>query len=299
MSHHHHENHTPSQRNIFLSIALNLLITIAEFTGGIFANSLALVSDALHNLSDTFAIALSYVALKAGQKSSNYKNTFGYKRIEILAALFNSVTLIAICIFLFYEAYNRFIHPQPVVEKVMMIVAVISLIANLAAALLLHRDAEHNLNIKTAYIHLLGDTLSSLGVIIGAALIHFYKIYWIDPLLTVLIGIFIIKQTIDILRETIEILMQATPDDFNIDNIKIELEKNNQILNIHHVHAWRLNDTSNHFECHVDLKENLHAAEIDLIRKQLELVLINQFNIHHVTIQMEYNCCDNKNVVDV
>lgn len=294
---HNHQNTEPDKRRLFISVLLNAVITIAEFAGGIFSNSLALISDAVHNLSDTMAIIISYIAMIIGKKESTQKNTFGYIRIEILAALFNAVVLIVISVYLFYEAYQRFIDPKPIKGVIMFIVATIGLAGNLISVLLLHKDSAHNLNVKAAYLHLLGDTLSSVGVIVGSILIYFWNITWIDPLLTVIIGVIIIKGTWGIIKETIEILMQASPADLNLDAIKTELELHPEIKNIHHIHAWRLSDKLTHFQCHADLKRNLSIVEADKIRAELESILQNQFHIDHITIQPEFDICSDKNAI--
>ena len=289
---------TPNKRNVIISIILNMIITVAEFIGGILSNSLALVSDALHNLSDTFSIFISYVAIILGKKGSTRKNTFGYKRIEILAALLNAIILIVISIYLFYEAYQRLLNPEPIQENIMLITASIGFLANLVSVLLLHRDSLRSLNIKAAYIHLLGDTLSSVGVIAAAILISLFDIFWIDPLLTFLIGIFIIRATFGVLKETVEILMQASPGYINIHEIQKKLEAHPHVDNIHHIHIWRLSDRQVHFECHADLSKNYSIQEADKIREALESILKDAFNIHHVTIQMEYlSCCDKRPIV--
>lgn len=295
-SHGHHHNE-PNKKNLLISIVLNAVITLAEFIGGIFSNSLALISDAAHNLSDTMAIIISYIAMIIGKKDSTAKNTFGYKRIEILAALFNAVVLIVISVYLFYEAYERFINPEPIKGKTMLIVATIGLFGNLISVLLLHKDSTHNLNVKAAYLHLIGDTLSSVGVIIGAILIYYLEIYWIDPLLTIIIGLVIIKATWSILKETIDILMQASPAGLDLKEIQDELEKHPEIKNIHHIHAWSLSDNIIHFQCHADVNNNLAICDIDKIRIELENVLHDSFGIHHITIQMELDTCAQKTAV--
>ena len=206
-THSHHHHHNTEGRNLLFTVVLNFTITIAEFVGGILSNSLALLSDAIHNLSDAIALLITYITVRISKKSSNQRNTFGYKRIQILAALFNSVTLIAICIYLLYEAYLRFFNPEPVKSILMFAVALIGLIANLLSVFLLQKHSKNNLNIKAAYLHLIGDTLSSVAVVIGGVLIYFYQIYWIDPLITVLISLYIIKETYAVLHETYKILM--------------------------------------------------------------------------------------------
>lgn len=297
MAHSHGHHNEPNKKNLLISIVLNAVITLAEFIGGILSNSLALISDAVHNLSDTMAIVISYIAMLIGKKDSTAKNTFGYKRIEILAALFNAVVLIVISIYLFYEAYTRFINPEPIKGKIMFIVATIGLFGNLISVLLLHKDSTHNLNIKAAYLHLIGDTLSSVGVIFGSILIYFWDIYWIDPLLTIIIGVVIIKATWSILKETIEILMQASPVGLDLKEIKTELEKHPDIKDIHHIHSWRLSDNIIHFQCHADVNKNLPIKNIDKIRIELENTLHKGFGIDHITIQMELDTCSEKSAI--
>ena len=296
MSHGHHHNE-PNKKNLLFTVFLNASITLAEFIGGILSNSLALLSDAVHNLSDTMAIAISYVAMLIGKKDSNTRNTFGYKRIEILAALFNAVVLIVISVYLFYEAYQRFLNPEPIKSRLMFIVAAIGFLGNIFSVLLLHKDSTHNLNIKAAYLHLMGDTFSSIGVIIGSILIYYYNIPWIDPLLTVIIGAVIIKATYGIIKETVEILMQASPANLNLKEIKTELEKLPDINNIHHIHVWRLSDNIIHFQCHADLQEDKSISEGDKVRIEMENILHRKFDIDHITIQMEINSCHSKSTI--
>lgn len=297
MSAHSHDHHPPNQKNLLISIVLNFGITFAEFVGGILSNSLSLLSDALHNLSDAIALLISYLAMKMGKKESTKKNTFGYKRIEILAALLNAVVLVAISFYLFYEAYERLLDPQPIQGKLMFIVATIGLLANFFSVYLLQRDSQKSLNIKAAYLHLLGDTISSVGVIIGSVLIYFWEIYWIDPVLTILIGLYILRGTYGILKETITILMQSSPENINISDIKKELEKHPKVENIHHIHLWMLSDKQSHFECHADVDQNYSIKESDTIRTELEEILQNKYDIQHVTIQMEYHTCDDKSPI--
>ncbi len=287
----------PRQINIVVSIFLNLGITIAEFIGGILSNSLALISDAFHNLGDTLAIIFTYIAFLFGRKASTGKNTFGYKRIEILAAFINSAVLIGVSGFLFFEAYKRFQNPQPVNESIMLIVAVFGLAGNLISVLLLHKDSRHSLNVRSAYLHLLGDTLASVGVILGSLAIMVFGVIWVDPLLTVIIGVFIIREAVRILRESILILMESAPKDTDVFQIKAELEKHPAIQNAHHLHAWQLSDNQNYFQCHVDLKENITLRETDIIRLELENLILKKFNIQHATIQMEFNTCEEKSPI--
>jgi cobalt-zinc-cadmium efflux system protein len=297
--HSHGHSHFPSggKKRMLFTVGLNLIITIAEIIGGLMANSLALLSDALHNLSDTAALFIAWVAMKISGRESTERMTFGYRRIEILAALFNSVVLIGISIFLIYESIHRFRNPEPVEGSIMFWVALIGLAANLLSVVILHKNKSANLNIRAAYLHLLGDTLSSVVVIAGGLLILFFDIYWVDPLVTVLISLYIAKETYSVLRETIDILMQSAPPGLDAAEIKQELEKFEEVDNIHHIHLWSLDDRSVHFECHCDIGENVRISRADEIRQKLENFLLEKFDIQHVTIQIEYNICHSKGAI--
>jgi len=279
-------------KNLLITTVLNFSITVVQIIGGIWSNSLSLLSDAFHNLSDTTALFIAYLAGKISQRKPDVRKTFGYKRVEILAALFNGMVLIAICLFLLYQAYQRFVNPEPVMSSVMLIVAVFGLIANLVSMLLLHEHKKENLNIKAAYLHLLGDTLSSIAVVAGGVLMWFFEIYWIDPLISALISIYIIYHTYNIVKETVDILMQSSPENINIPLLKQLLEQIPEINNVHHIHVWRLNDAQIHFEAHINLQNNIRINEMMTIKSRVETMLKNQFDISHTTLQFGYGCCE-------
>jgi cobalt-zinc-cadmium efflux system protein len=298
MEHDHHHHHKDiSGKNLLISSLLNLAITIVEIAGGLISNSLALLSDALHNLGDTSAVFIAYMAHLISRKGRTSKKTFGYKRIEILAALFNAIVLIVITSYLFVEAFRRIRHPEPIKGNVMFVVAVVGLLANILSVLLLKRDSKHNINVRAAYLHLLGDTISSVAVIAGAVFIYFFGWYWIDPLITFIVGLYILKETWVVLKQAVEILMQGTPEDLDLTEVKKALEDLPEIDNIHHVHAWNLNDNEIHFECHVDLNDDIRVSQTEKIKDKIHEILLNKFNITHVTIQYEFNCCDNKEMI--
>lgn len=305
MNHYHSHGHSHSHghtedlnnKNLLFATVLNLVITVAEIAGGLISNSLALLSDAIHNLGDTFAVLLAYIANRIGSRKANERKTFGYKRIEILTALLNAVILIVITVFLFIEAWERFQDPKPIKSLIMFGVATIGLLANLYAVILLKRDSKRNINIKAAYLHLLGDTISSVAVIIGSVLIYFFNIYWIDPLVTVLIGLYILKEAFSVVHESVNILMQAVPRSLNLNKIKISLESISAINNIHHVHVWMLADNKIHFECHADLNNDLKISETNKLYNQISKILENKFGISHVTIQFGFDCCAEKKLI--
>ncbi len=286
-----------STGRLLTATLLNLSITIAEIAGGLISNSLALISDALHNLGDTFAVFIAYVAHLISKRDYTDKKTYGYKRIEIIAALFNAIILIVIIVFLFLEAIKRISDPEPVKGLVMLLVALIGLLANLYSVLLLRMESDKNINIKTAYLHLLGDTFSSVAVIIGAGAIYFFQVYWIDPVITILVGLYLLRGTYLILKRVVDILMQGAPGDLDLNEVKITVEQLPDVDNIHHIHAWSLNDREIHFECHIDLSRDARISETSELIKKISDILVNKFHINHVTIQCEFNSCDNKNMI--
>jgi cobalt-zinc-cadmium efflux system protein len=298
----HNHNHTGirkrsntvKSKNLILATFLNFFITAIQFAGGIYSNSIALISDALHNFGDAIAIFLSFIAYKISQQSASEKRTFGNKRIEIFAAMLNGFLMLIICGYLIYEAIDRFKNPQPIRGVLMVVVASLGLMANFIAVTLLHDDAKKSLNIKSAYIHLLSDTLSSVAVIIGGILIYFFQIFWLDPLLTIIISIYILKETFDIIKQSYLILLQATPKNLDLIEVKLKLEQLPEIENIHHIHAWNLNDKEVHFECHIDLKNDICISQTEFLLNKIKNLLSDKFLINHSTIQFEYNMCKDK-----
>jgi cobalt-zinc-cadmium efflux system protein len=294
MSHHHSHEHA-KENNLLIATLLNLLITFVEIIGGLLSNSLSLLSDAFHNLGDTLATFLAYVAGRISKRNRSVSKTFGFRRIEIITAFLNATALIAICVFLFFEAYQRLTHPSPINGKLMMIIAVIGLIANLIAVIFLKKDSDKSLNIKAAYLHLLGDTFSSVGVIVASILIYYFKIYWIDALITFLIGLYIIHEAYEVFKQAYDILMQSTPEGIDLEEIKAAVEAEfEEIDNLHHLHAWNLTDRYIYFECHVDLKKDMKVSEAGPLRERLNKFLSERYNVYHLTVQFEYNCCLNK-----
>ena len=298
MSHSHHHTHSAptSGSRLFITILLNFTITIAEIIGGIISGSLSLISDALHNFSDGIAVIISYIAIRLNRRPKDAKFTFGYKRAEIIAAVFNASVLIGISLYLFIEAYNRFANPEHVEGGLMTIVASIGLIANVIGTLLLKSGSKENMNIRAAYLHLLSDAVSSVGVIIGGIFIYFYNVYWIDPLLTVLISLYIIKESYVIVKEATEILMMAAPDKISLDHIEEHLNKIDGIDSIHHVHFWKVNEHDIHFEAHVKVQD-MNVSETEIILGKVEKLLHDEFDIGHVTLQFECNRCENETLI--
>jgi cobalt-zinc-cadmium efflux system protein len=276
---------------------LNAFITAGEVAGGLLSNSLSLLSDALHNLSDTVSIFIAWLAERAGRKPSSIRKTFGFRRIEILAALVNASALVAVCIYLVIEAWERLSNPQEVHGLVMMLTALAGLAGNLAGVLLLRKDSGRNINIRAAYLHLLGDTFSSVAVVAGGVMIYFFRIYWIDPVLTILISLYILKETYALLKQVVNILMQAVPAGLRLEEVEKAILCIDGVANVHHVHAWNLTDQEVHFECHIDLKNDIRLSETDPIRSRIERELRERFGIGHTTLQFEFDCCGDKSFI--
>lgn len=281
-----------SGRKIFWVTVLNAAITAAEVVGGLLSGSLALLSDAVHNLSDTIAVAMSYVAWRISQKPRDTKRTFGYKRAEILSAFINSAILLAVLSILLFEAVRRIQSPETIDSTLMIIVAVIGLIANLASVLLLEKDSKSSLNIKASYLHLISDTVSSVGVVIGGILIKAFGITWIDPVITILISLWILRETWQVMKKAVAILMQSAAS-LDYEAIRKDIEGINQVKNVHHVHTWMSNENTVYFEAHIEM-ENIRICEASEIYEEIEHMLKEHYGISHVTLQAESDVCTDK-----
>ena len=273
-------------------MVLKIVLTIAEALGGWLSGSLSLLSDALHNLSDVLSIVISWFAVKMAAKEHDKKNTFGYRRATIIAAVINATLLIIMSLFLFREAYFKFIQPEKINALLVIVIAAIGIVLNAVAVYLLHKSSGDDLNMRAVYLHFLSDALSSVGVMVGGIVIYYFDAYWIDPSLTVMIGLYILKESYEILKESTNILMQGTPKTVDIDEIAEELEKMDAIKNIHHVHIWALDEHTLFFEAHVNLQNDILVSELSDVYAKLEQVLKGRFGVTHLTIQFEYNCCE-------
>jgi len=224
-SHQHLDVKDTSGSRLLITLALNLLIPIAQVIGGVYAHSMALISDATHNFSDFVAILLAYIAHRIGRKGASVRNTFGYRRVEVMAAVINVGILIGASCFIVYEAVERFQNPQDVLGRVVIWLACVGILGNGFSALLLHRGSEHNLNVRGAFLHMVGDFLTSVAVLVSGIVLLIRPWYWLDPLLSLLIVLFILKNCWSILKDASGILMNATPKGLNLEEIKEFLER--------------------------------------------------------------------------
>lgn len=293
----HKENNKESR--LIISAGLNFTTTVAQIIGGILSGSLSLISDALHNLSDTVALVISLFAVRLAKRKNTEAQTFGYKRAEILAALFNACALVVVSIFLFKEAIVRFSHPHPINSVLMLSVASVGLIANIVSVFLLKAHAHEDLNIRAAYVHLFSDFLSSIAVIIGAVAILISKAYWIDSALTILIGMYVLREGYKIIEESTHILMQHVPKKINLREVQTKIESIQGIKDIHHAHLWAVTERDIHFEAHINVSRDMQVSETCILVKQVEEVLKQNFAITHVTLQIEFDSCKGISLIKV
>jgi len=295
--HHHHHHHDISGAKLFIAIALNSVITVAQIAGGIIAGSLALLSDALHNFSDVMALLISWFAHRISGKEADKTKTFGYKRAEIVAALFNASVLAGIGVYLIYASVMRLMHPEPVLSNWVVWMGLLGIVVNGGSLFLLEADARGNMNIRAAYLHLLGDVLTSVAVVLGGVAIALWQIYWIDPLISIAIALYLIGASVGLIRESTGVLMQFAPASVDLHDVEGAICAEPAIANVHHIHLWRLSDHAIHLEAHLDFHENLPLSDVSRLVEQIEVMLHERFGITHTTFQSEYGREDNKQLI--
>jgi cobalt-zinc-cadmium efflux system protein len=291
---HHDHDHSaagvPAKR-LLQALAVSAVITVAQVVGGVLAHSLALLSDALHTLTDGIALLVSYCAMRIAGRPANEQYTFGLKRAETLAAIVNSGVLIGISLWLLQEAVRRLMHPEPVTGWIMIAVAGVALIANATNTILLHRGAQENLNMRSAYLHVMSDGVVSIAVIIGGvAILHDPALSWIDPVLTFLISLWLIYESWAIVWSGTRVLLMSAPDDVPVRDIQAALEALPGVRNVHHVHLWVLNDLDIHLEAHVDIADRA-VSQTAPLNAQIEELLRARWGVTHVTLQFECGRC--------
>lgn len=283
--HGHSHSHTSNKKALFLSFLLIASFMIVEVIGGFMTNSLALLSDAGHMLSDAAALGLSLFAMKLGERKATQSKTFGYKRFEIIAAGLNGLTLILISVYIFYEAYHRFLNPPEVQSMGMLAISVIGLLVNIIAAWILMRgDKDENLNVRSAFLHVLGDMLGSVGAIAAALMIYFFNWGMADPLASIAVATLIIISGWRVTKESLHVLMEGTPDQIKLNEVKQALMKIPNVTDVHDVHVWSITSGVFMLSGHIAVAgEGLH----DHILRQAQSLLHDEFDIDHSTLQVE------------
>jgi cobalt-zinc-cadmium efflux system protein len=275
---------------LLLILAFNTTLMILEIVGGILSNSLALLSDAGHMLTDSLAVFLSYLAIRWGRRPATHRRTFGYHRAEILVALANGVALLAVAGYIFYEAVLRFFHPQEVKTGILLVVATIGLAGNLFGLFILKGESHENLNLRSAFLHILADALSSVGVIIGGVIIRLTGWYLVDSLIGVLIGGIVLRGAVDLVFESGEILLEAAPRDIDMTELKGEMEKVPGVRGVHDIHVWTIGSGRRALSAHL-MTDDITTREGQEIACRVRAVLAETFSITHTTLEMECDSC--------
>ncbi|MCD6090929.1 MAG: cation transporter [Bacteroidales bacterium] len=291
--HHHHE---VSGKNLGWSIGLNIGITLAELIGGIISGSMALISDATHNFSDVISLVVSYIANKLTKRKATDNQTYGFKRSEIIAAFINSATLMVLAFFILYEGIQRLFHPITVAADWVIWLAIASIAVNGLSVLFIRNDTHDNMNMKSAYLHLFSDMLTSIAVLVGGLTMKYLQWYWVDAVFSIAIAIYLLYTSWGIFKAALRIIMQFTPTEIELPKIVSEVELISEIENIHHVHIWQINEHNIMFEAHVDLKKDIKISEFETILTKIKEVLANH-KIGHITIQPEFSVDDNKQII--
>jgi len=272
------------------ALLIIILIFLVELVGGFAANSLALLSDAGHMLTDAMALVLALLATIFAARPATEKRTYGFYRLEILSALFNGALLTLISLYIFYEAYQRFLHPSPVQSGVMLMVATIGLLANVGAAVILVGSSKENLNVRAAFLHVLSDLGSSVGVIIGGVIIKFTSWYYVDPMLGVLIGLLILRGAVMLVSDSANILLEAVPKGIDMEEVAGTIKKVKGVKDIHDLHIWTITSGMNAISAHI-LIEDSEAESAPVILKKINELLNSKYNISHATFQTECVSC--------
>lgn len=296
-NHDHTHSHVVEGKNLLFSILLNIVITIAQVAGGIISGSLALLSDALHNFSDVLSLIISYIAHKLAKKKASEKQTFGLKRAELIAAFVNALTLIIVAVYLCFEAVTRFYDPVSITPGIVIGMAILGIAANGLSVLLLRKDAAHNLNMKSAYLHLLTDMMASVAVLTGGILMEFFEWYWVDSAMTLLIAIYLIVVGFGLLKQATKMLMLFTPQHIDINDLVADVHKIDPACHLHHIHVWHLNDTELHMEAHLDCAVDMTISQFNIVLHRIENVLLDKYNINHITLQPEFKKEDAKDII--
>jgi len=279
-------------KRLALSLGLTAAFVVVEVSAGIFGNSLALLTDAAHNFTDVIALGLSWYALKIAAKPAHAGKTFGYHRVGILVALINSTTLILIALGIFYEAWKRFLAPPEVDSTLLIGVGALAFLINGVTAWLVKDGSEHDLNLRSAFLHLMGDVMSTLGAVIAGVIIAFTNWNWLDPLVSVLIGFFILWNAWGILRQSVHILLESAPESIDMDSMIQSMLKVEGVRGVHDLHVWSLNESLRALSAHIII-DDISVSEGAAIQRRLNEVLTREYNIQHATLQLECIDCAN------
>jgi cobalt-zinc-cadmium efflux system protein len=294
-SHSHHSSANANQRRLLIALAITSLMALVELVGGLLSNSLALLGDAGHMFTDSLALGLSVVALSLAKRPASQTRTYGFHRAEVLAALANGTILVLICGFLFYETYQRFVDPPEVRGGLMLVVAAIGFVANLAGILILRSASRDNLNVKGAFLHMWGDTISSVGVIAAGVIILATGWTMVDPIISIFIGLLILRGAISLVLESNSILLEAVPKHLDVTQIASALKEIEGVRNVHDMHLWTITSGMYALSCHLLIEDRMVSASSRIV-EEVNQALSQKFGIGHSTLQLECEECENSPV---
>lgn len=289
-AHHHHETLTKVNTAFVVGIILNLTFVIIEAIVGIVINSLSVLSDAGHNLADVGTLALSLLAFKLMKVKSTNQYTYGYRKTSILVALFNSMLLLLTIGAIVYGAIERIFHPQEIPGLTVTIIAGIGIVINFSTALFFLRDKEKDINVKSAYLHLLADGLVSAGLVVGGMVIYYTGFYWLDSVFSLIIAAIILFSTWKLMKESLRLSLDGVPSTIHLEEVVAIIQKTRGIKEVHHVHIWPLSSTENAMTAHLVLEETVHEEQEADLKHELRHMLEHR-NIHHVTFETERKDC--------
>ena len=298
MSHDHsHGTEDVSDSVLLWCIIVNLGLSVFEFVGGVIAGSVALMADAAHNTNDAAALLIAYVARKISKKGADAKYTFGYRRAELIGAMIQLTALILVGLYLVYEAVRRIVEPEPLLGGWIMAAAGVAVVVDVVTAWLLWAMSKGSLNVKAAFLHNLTDAGASVAVLIGGATIYWLDWSWVDPLISLGIAGYILYMSFGLLKKTSRILMEGTPPELSLDEIKKALEDLDGVENVHHIHVWELDEHHRALEAHVVIGENRSMEELESLKATVKTYLEEHFSISHSTLEMESSGenCESKN----
>lgn len=291
-----HHKHEVSGKNLGFAILFNVFITLAQAIGGIISGSMALLSDSAHNFSDVLSMIISYLASRLSKREATEKQTFGFRRSEILAAFINSVTLIIISVIILFEAIQRLVNPIPISANLVIYLAIAGIIVNGVSVLFIKNDSHENMNMKSVYLHLLGDMLTSVAVLLGGIAMKYLQWFWTDSVFSMAIAFYLLYMSWGIVRLSLRIIMQFTPEKIDIQRIAKEIESIQGIKNVHHIHVWQINEHDLMFEAHIDISEDMKVSGFEKILDHIKAVL-SHYDIDHSTVQPEFTVDDNKQII--
>jgi cobalt-zinc-cadmium efflux system protein len=289
---HHHHGHAHrhgTRRTLIWSLVITILFVAAEAAAGWWSGSLALLSDAGHNFTDAFGLALAAAAFTIESRPGNDVKTFGYQRSGVLAAFLNALMLVVLSIFLIWESYQRLLAPEPVADQVMLIIAAVGLVVNLAIAWGLGGHGS-DLNLRAAFLHQIGDAASCVAIIVGAIGIHYTGWFAIDPILSIVMSLVIIWTVWDIFKDSLNILLEGLPKGMNLADVTRGIRGVQGVVDVHDLHIWSLGSNASALSCHLVI-DDIQMSESELILNNVNQVLADRFHIHHTTVQFEHKRC--------